>query len=198
MSARDSDAELAAIEQLISALDPLEAEARQRVIGYVFQRLGLSTPAAAGGPPLPGGALPLSASAAMPAAARSHVTDIRTFAVEKAPNSKIERAAVVAFYLSELAPEGERKPDITGADLTKYSKQAGLPAPSNTRGTLFAAKRAGYFDTAGHGKYKLNAVGYNLVAHNLPGSGAASGAAPRRPAPKRRPGPRKASKRRSR
>jgi hypothetical protein len=46
------------------------------------------------------------------------------------------------------------------------------------------AKNAGYFESAGGGRYKLNTVGYNLVAHNLPRgqvSGAVrSGAAKRR------------------
>jgi hypothetical protein len=34
---------------------------------------------------------------------------------------------------------------------------------------LIDAKASGYFESASRGEYKLNAVGYNLVAHNLPG-----------------------------
>jgi hypothetical protein len=33
---------------------------------------------------------------------------------------------------------------------------------------LVDARGAGYFDSAGRGKYKLNPVGHNLVVHKLP------------------------------
>ena len=183
MNGREDDGELGAIEKLISALEPLQADARQRVLGYVFQRLGLATPAVATGlspaaGSIHGGSFPTSAEPAP----SSQIVDIRSFAAQKAPFSQLERTTVVAFYLAEIAPTAERKAEITGADLTKYSKQAGLPAPPNTRQALFSARHAGYLDTAGRGKYKLNAVGYNLVAHNLPGGGPV--AAPTRKRPK--------------
>lgn len=185
MAGKDDDNELGAIEQLISALEPLQADARQRVLSYVFQRLGLAAPGNSANSPLPGASTSsLGVQPSLPAPAVA--TDIRSFATQKAPTSQLERTAVVAFYLSDLAPQTERKAEITGADLTKYSKQAGLPAPTNTRGALFSARHAGYFDPAGHGKYKLNAVGYNLVAHNLPGGAAAPAAARGRPAKRRR------------
>lgn len=200
MSGREDDSELGAIEQLISALEPLQADARHRVLGYVFQRLGLTgTTAAAGSPlapiatPLPGGSPPSPAAAANP-----QMIDIRTFAAQKAPSSQVERTALVAFYLSEVAPPAERKAEITGADLTKYSKQAGLPAPTDTRQALFRARHAGYLDTAGHGKYRLNAVGYNLVAHNLPGGSAPSSARTKRAKGRRASSGKSKAKRRSR
>jgi len=174
MTTNNSDGELAAIEQLLSALEPLDRDARGRVIGYVFQRLGLAAPVSVGGgSPLhapPSGVGEQAASVGGPTATGPHVLDVRTFATQKAPSSQLERTVVVAFYLAELAPPAERKAEITGADLTKYQKQAGLGAPTNTRGALFAARHAGYLDSAGRGKYKLNAVGYNLVAHSLPSS----------------------------
>jgi hypothetical protein len=34
------------------------------------------------------------------------------------------------------------------------------------------AKGSGYFDSAARGEYKLNAVGYNLIAHSLPAKSA--------------------------
>jgi hypothetical protein len=36
--------------------------------------------------------------------------------------------------------------------------------------TLNNAMKAGYFDRAAHGQFKLNAVGENLVAMTLPGT----------------------------
>jgi len=38
-------------------------------------------------------------------------------------------AAVVAYYLSEVAPPDERRPEVATEDLEKYFKQAGHPLP---------------------------------------------------------------------
>ncbi len=96
------------------------------------------------------------------------VSDIKSFRNERQPSSANEMAAVVAFFLSELAPEGERKSEVQTEDMVKYFKQAGFPLPKTPRMLLTNAKNSGYFDSGAAGGYKLNAVGYNLVAHNLP------------------------------
>jgi len=80
-------------------------------------------------------------------------------------------AALVAYYLSEAAPEGVRKQTINTDDIKTYFKQAPFKLPSRPEQTLLNAKNAGYFDSVGGGQYKLNPVGYNLVVHNLPASG---------------------------
>ncbi len=77
-------------------------------------------------------------------------------------------ACLVAFYLKELAPDGERKDTISSADLDKYFKQAQFKLPERIAQVLPDAKASGYFDSAARGEYKLNAVGYNLIAHSLP------------------------------
>jgi hypothetical protein len=77
-------------------------------------------------------------------------------------------AALVAYYLSEVVSDDERKVAINTADLERYFKQAGFKLPKSLPQTLSNATAAGYFDPAGSGLYKLNAVGYNLVAHGLP------------------------------
>jgi hypothetical protein len=79
-------------------------------------------------------------------------------------------AALVAYYLSELTSKDERKDEITSADLEKYFKQAAFRLPRSLRMTLPNAAAAGYFDSAGAGRYRLNPVGYNLVVHGLPRS----------------------------
>jgi hypothetical protein len=94
--------------------------------------------------------------------------DIRTFKEEKQPSSAMEMAATVAYYLSELAPLPERKSEVQVEDMVKYFKQANFPLPKSPQFLLVNAKNAGYFDSIGSGNYKLNTVGYNLVAHNLP------------------------------
>jgi hypothetical protein len=76
-------------------------------------------------------------------------------------------ATLVAFYVSELAPASERSATITKADVERYFKTAGFRLPADAAFTLVNAKNAGYLDNAGSGQYKLNPVGYNLVAHRM-------------------------------
>jgi hypothetical protein len=77
-------------------------------------------------------------------------------------------AAVVAYYLQELAPPEERKQEVGAQDMVEYFKQASFPLPKATQQVLHNAKAAGYFRGVGAGRFALNPVGYNLVAHNLP------------------------------
>jgi len=98
----------------------------------------------------------------------TQIIDIRSLKEQKRPNSAIEMATLVAYYLKQEAPKDERKDEIGKEDVDKYFVQAGFPLPTKTAFTLPNTKNAGYLETAGHGKYKLNSVGHNLVAHNMP------------------------------
>lgn len=191
----DMDPEVQAIQALIGALDPLDDASRNRVLDYVVRRFSLN--------PLPntlGPAVPdvVAAETSLPPAdpqSEQNIRDIRALKEQKSPRSAVEMSVLVAYYLSELAPEAERKESIAAADLTKYFKQADYRLPSTPRVTLHQAKNAGYLDSASHGQYKLNPVGYNLVAHGLPSSSKASKRAPK-PAAKK-PVRKKTSKRTS-
>ncbi len=171
MTEQKTDPELAAIEQIVNALTPLDTEARSRVVSYVFQRLGMiatGTPTAAPPfqPPPPthmGGASHAEVSAA------GHVKDIRSLTEAKSPKSDSEMAAIVAYYLKHLAPQEDRNDAVSRGDVEKYFVQANYPLPKKPEFALPNAKYAGYFDSAGRGLYRLNPVGYNLVVHNLPG-----------------------------
>ncbi|MBL8752334.1 MAG: hypothetical protein JNK15_03455 [Planctomycetes bacterium] len=180
MSDSKEDRELAAIRQVISALSDLDPEARSRVVSYAFQRLGISstTLVANTQPSLISGS---EAQIGSQPAQGSRQVDVRTFGQSKNPRSANERVAVVAYYLAELAPQEDRKPLLSAADITKYFKQADFPLPGAARMTLVNAKNAGYIDAAGErGMYRLNPVGHNLVVHGLPASTDAPGS-PRRP-----------------
>ncbi len=157
------DQELSAIQAVMGALKDLDKDARQRVLDYVFGRLGIRvdrglavmTPSVGGG----------SATPQAPVL----VSDIRTLTEQKKPRSSQEMAILVGYYLAELAPVGERKSEITSADITKYFKQAGYKLPKRAIKTLFDARASGYLDGGSEqGSYKLNPVGYNLVTHVLP------------------------------
>jgi len=151
-----------AIDQIVKALTALDESSRAIAVDAACSHLGVksSAPAPAKSPV---SLVPASASGAPP-----RQKDVRTLKENKAPGSAIEMAAVIAFYLQELAPEDQRKPTVTSDDMDKYFKQAGFPLPKYLKDLLPSARRAGYFDQAGYGSYRLNPVGYNLVAHALP------------------------------
>lgn len=168
------DAELQAIQAVIDALDPLEGEARDRVIHYAFDRLGLEysegeTPGVRQDPPPGGGGEGGGNGGGSGDAAQPQViADIRTLRNEKQPGSANEMAAVAGYYLAELASPGERRTEIGTDDIQTLFKQAGYPLPQRPRQTLPNASAAGYFEAVGGGRYRLNPVGHNLVVHSLP------------------------------
>lgn len=169
MSEQNNDPELQAMQQVIKALESLDTDARTRVLTYVFQRLGLPLAIPAPNTPLPEAQPPVPAvSAAIPAPIRIAVADIRSLKEAKQPKSDNQMAALVAYYLKEVAPANDRRDTISQEDIEKYFKQAGFPLPNRPAMTLVNCKHAGYFDSAGVGMYKLNPVGHNLVAHGMP------------------------------
>lgn len=141
--------EVAAIGVVLEALEPLTGPARERVLEYVTNALGvvrapvvpvMSTPAAPA---------TVDTVAPPPAAAAPNVVDIRALKEAKAPSSANEMAAVAAYYLREHAPADERSDTIDTATVQKLFKQAGYPLPTRIDKTLSNAAAAGYFDQAG-------------------------------------------------
>ncbi len=158
--------EIDALRTILSALTGLEQASRVRVLALVDQYYRSAT--TLGTPTdqrLPETQLPTL----LPTPPQQ--TDIRSLKDNKRPGNAVEMAALVAYYLAELAPESEQTKALTRALLTKYFKQASYPLPKHPNMTLVHAKNAGYLDSAGSGSYQLNPVGYNLVAHGLPRKG---------------------------
>lgn len=160
-----ADRELDAIGAILGALQGLEGESIQRVLDYVFGRLSIG----------PSGHVSVASRAGVSstgsireATEPVRQTSIRDLKDEKKPASSNQMAALVAYYLSEIAPAGERKDTINANDLEKYFKQAGFKLPKAIPQALPNAAAAGYFDAIGNGLYRLNPVGYNLVVHGLP------------------------------
>jgi len=95
-------------------------------------------------------------------------TDIRSLRELKKPKSATQMAALVAYYLQELAPEGERRNAVKTENLEPYFKQARFDLPERLSQVLPDSKKAGYLEVVSRGEYKLTRVGYNLVAHRMP------------------------------
>jgi hypothetical protein len=164
------DVELTAIKAIAEALTPLNREARQRVLIYAVQHLGLSEPSTilVGPTDVSSQGAAQTASTASSSVADQKLVDIRSLKEQKNPSTDVEMATLVAYYVRHAAPEGERKDEIGTEDIEKYFIQAGYPLPSKKQFTLVNAKKAGYLESTSRGKYKLNSVGHNLVAHNMP------------------------------
>lgn len=161
-----------AIDQIIHALSLLDEASRVTAIRAACEQLKIKPPGSLGAPGEKSSSTEAGnvAGATPPAQAK----DIKELKEQKNPSSANEMAAVVAYYLSEIATGDERKSEVDLDDMVKYFKQAKFPLPRTPQMLLTNAKNAGYFDSSDRGKLKLNPVGYNLVAHNLPRS--ASGA----------------------
>jgi hypothetical protein len=171
MSDEPEDDVVEAIRTLMSALKPLDQDARVHVLDFVLKRFGISLTA---GPAPPSdrtdtpNLTPASHNLTTQVLPVSGA-DIRTFAAEKSPKTISHRVAVIGYYLAHLAPTTERRDYLVADDIKPYFIQAGfeLPtAPANV--TLANAKNAGYLNALDRGRFKLNAVGHNLVAHKLP------------------------------
>jgi hypothetical protein len=167
-STNEVEAEVRALKSILTALSSLDESTRKRVLAYASQRFGLeATPPSSSSQPLVAATEP-----AVPTdgeqAPHTVVTDIRTLKDQKKPRSAIEMTVLVAYYLREAAPEGEKKAAIGSTEIDKYFKQADYPLPGRARNVLFQAKNAGYLDSEKQGQYTLNPVGYNLVAHGMP------------------------------
>ena len=168
---QSADRELQAMQVILRALNGLDGEAIQRVLDYVFGRLSSSgLPRASSvsiSPPYssaPTAAEPSAkpAPSSDPAGRRVSIRDLKD---QKRPNSSNQMAALVAYYLTEIE---HAQDTITTEDVKKYFKQAGFALPEKINQTLPNATSAGYFDSIGEGRYRLNPVGYNLVVHALP------------------------------
>ena len=193
--AASKDQELEAIGKVVRALEALDEEVQQRVIDYVLTRFGISSSRGSirhptltvSGQPILGAGEPRPRPP----------SDIRSLTDEKQPSSAIEMVAVAAYYISELAPEDERRDTINMSSVRKYFKQAGFRLPSRPEYTLPNAMGAGYFERAGRGEFRLNPVGYNLVVHGLPKAAAKGRTAPRKTATRKKSTRKKASRKKS-
>lgn len=163
-----------AIDQIISALEGLDQNARLTAISAACKHLKIHMASSDEDGDAADDAESKddqSASDATLHRTTKHVgrqIDIRSLKAEKNPDSAKQMACLVAYYLQELAPKDDRKLTISTQDIEKYFKQASFKLPKKLEQVLVDAKRSGYFESAARGEYKLNAVGYNLVAHGLP------------------------------
>jgi hypothetical protein len=164
------DTEIDAIRTVLTTLQPLAPDVRLAVLEYVLKRLDLPLSRVLGSPPSSNSSIIERIDASLEAASpqTEKVIHLKELKEQKKPKSAIEMAVLVAYYLSHSVAPKDRKTSISTKDIETYFKIAGYKLPTAPAFTLPNAKNAGYLDSVGHGEYKLNPVGYNLVVHSLP------------------------------
>jgi hypothetical protein len=162
--------DFAAAEEIKGILNGRDKTEQERILRWVSESLGMvsSPPVSPPSPLVPGATPPVNLQPG------SRPRDIKSFVNEKKPKSDNQFAAVVAYYYRFEAPQTDRKDELTPDDLLNAGRMARGFGFKNPIMTLTNAMNVGYFDRSGRGSFKLNAVGENLVAMALPGSGTES------------------------
>ena len=178
----DEDKEYKAIGIVIGAINDLDSTQRERVIDYVLKRFGISKDLTVKTQDTTEGSTQHQhalhkAPDSKPASPISVGMDIKQLKETRKPNSDVQMAVLVAYYLKSIAPDELKKDAIGTNDINTYFTQASYPLPQGKNGsidTLKNAKKSGYMESAGRGLYRLNPVGFNLAAYNMPTSGKAN------------------------
>jgi hypothetical protein len=171
-----------AVRNVVETLQSFDPKDQERILRWAREKLGLA-------------AAPKEA-AAPTGYASSHgddkpstvekPMDIKRFVDLKKPLSDSQFAATVAYYYRFEAPEPQRKPSITAADLVEACRRTGRERIKHAAQTLVNAHTQGYMDKgAERGTYVVNTVGENLVALALPDDTRAPKSKARRKIPKK-------------
>jgi len=166
----DQANEFKALQEVITALQPLCQEARERILGSVATFLGVSAkpqhsaqaPAHSSGPVPVSGAPSYSADTAL---------SPKEFLLEKQPRTDVERIACLAFYATHY----QDLPHFKTLDLSKLNTSAAQPKFSNAANAANNAVKAGYLVASTKGHRQLSAAGEQFVLA-LPDRGAAKDA----------------------
>jgi len=167
----DKKDDLEAVRLLIDALTPFDNTERDRIIRWACEKLGVpqdninSRSSIIQSKPYSNTEVAVSETEG-----RKKTRDIKSFIDEKDPKNDQQLAAAVAYYYAFEVPTEQKKYSISSTDLIDACRLAQRKRPTNAGQTLINAAYYGYLDKAeDSGKYKLNAVGENLVAMTLPG-----------------------------
>jgi hypothetical protein len=152
-----------AAEEIKAILHGRDKTEQERIIRWVSESIGVGAPTVI----TPQSSVaPTSSASIAPTVARRR--DIKSFVAEKGPKNDVQFAAVAGYFYRFEASEAERKDVIVADDLQTAGRQARGYGFTKPLTTLNNAVMLGYFDRAGRGEFKLNAVGENLVAMTLP------------------------------
>lgn len=153
-----------ALKIIVDALKPFKGEDQERILRWVREKFGLIQPTE----PTREEVVTATFSPQQGHPGGGRTKDIKSFVLEKNPQSDNQFAATVAYYYRFEAPESLRKAEITAGDVQDATRLAGRARLGDPSKTIRNAVQQGYFDQAGRGAYTLSTVGENLVAMALP------------------------------
>lgn len=181
-------AELAALQAVITALQHVDADARERILDAAATFLQLDRGQATRNrvPTEHGvarGTTSPSAGSPYPGFSEDTSMSPKEFLFQKQPRTDVERIAALAYYLTHYRDT----PQFKTLDLTKLNTEAAQPKFSNAASSANNAVKRGYLVPTTKGQRQLSAAGERFVAA-LPDREAARAAmnagAPRRKARK--------------
>ncbi len=185
------ESDFMAAEKIKAILSGREKPEQERIVRWVIESLGIGVLASGTGtqaqhaPPAQPAQPPAPSNAqAHPGLGSGRPKDIKAFVEEKQPKSDMQFAAVVAYFHRFEVPPASQKEAITSEDLQDAARLSGRSRFRSPTVPLNNSVNQGYLDRAGRGTYRISAVGENLVAMTLPGTG--GDAYKSRPARKRR------------
>jgi hypothetical protein len=162
--------EFDAAKQITATLLDVDKDKRVQVLRWAAESAGVTEASPMLAPrQSPAGGEPNAAPGVPPLG--SAAPDIKTFVNEKKPKNDVQFATVVAYYYRFQVLPGARKETIHSQDLQDAARMAGRSRFKKPAVPLANASTLGYLDRAGGGQFSINAVGENLVAMALPGSG---------------------------
>lgn len=153
----DPDAEVRALQSVIGALQPLDEEARRRIVESVttFLRIASGRPA----PQIIHDSELGSRPRSYPAFSADTAMSPKEFMLEKQPRTDVERVACLAYYLTEY----RASPSFKTLDLSKLNTEAAQPKFSNAANSVNNAVKRGYLVAANKGARQLSAAGEQFV-----------------------------------
>lgn len=150
--------ELNAFQAIISALQRLPSESRQRIFLSAATFLGLSATPSQGAPVF-GSPGETSAGSTHPGFSNDRTMSPKEFLLEKQPQSDVERVACLAYYLTHYLDT----PHFKTLDLSKLNTEAAQPKFSNATYSSNNAVKQGYLVAASKGQRQLSAAGERFV-----------------------------------
>jgi hypothetical protein len=150
--------EFDALQTIITALRPLDVEARQRILDSASTFLGITNPIKSGPAhfstpqtsPSPNIRAPFSEDTSM---------SPKDFLNEKSPKTDVERIACLAYYLTHY----RSMPHFKTLELSVLNTEAAQPKFSNTTYSSNNAVKLGYIVPSTKGQRQLSALGERFV-----------------------------------
>jgi len=172
--------ELEVVTQVLAALEPLEADARERVIRTVSTFFGISPSRGGLGSTVPD----RQPSSITPGGfSEDRSLSPKEFILQKQPKTDVERVAALAYYLTHYRDT----PFFKTLDISKLNTEAAQMKFANAANAVDNATKQGYLVPGTRGNKQLSATG-ELFVNALPERDAArqimSNARPRRRAKK--------------